>query len=957
VNSTADLARFQIERAVLAAMATSGEPSELTPRLEAESRFHVAATIPNADALLAVLGAAEANDPMRAEFHSRLKHWDFAGGEPWTEGTDHNTRERRLVIYRRLGLSDGFRSWCDTNLPMWEEPSQLFVIDEPDQRPWYEPNDPSATHFYWDAYSQYLRENNQWPDDNIEVLNERARRVIEHLADPRAVEPRQTKGLVVGFVQSGKTANFTGVLAKAADAGYRLFIILAGTLDLLRNQTQRRIDKELIGRELVEQEYVDDDEWTTFLSHGARPSQLGSFDWERLTGRTVDYQSLGQGIAALDFQPANPNLPYNHPENLRRAPARILIIKKQRDILEKVTEDLRRVAERIPLNQVPTVVIDDESDQASLNTRKPTNREHKDRTAINLRVVELLRKLPRAQYIGYTATPFANFFVDPLDVWDLFPRDFIIPLPRPDGYMGMTDFHDLGDDELEGYQSNERTYVRAVVGVDKADGNLPTALDAFVLSGAVKLWRSSRLGHKHRHHTMLIHSATQKRQHEKLAQLVEELWLDAGYEGGKAMARLRRLWETDFLPIMRVRATPEEVPQTFDELRTFIGECLTRINSGRSRILVVNSDNQEDNPDFERQAVWKILVGGAKLSRGYTIEGLTISYYRRRAQTADTLTQMGRWFGFRRGYSDLVRLFIGRQEPLGKGGGTIDLYAAFEGACRDELALREEFKKYASGPEGGSGLRPIDVPPLVASHMLRPTSANKMYDVEIQFQNFGEDYLERTLAPDDDIRMRANEDAMRALLKEANPELITLDGEHDGVDVGYESRVCVVDRDSMWAFLSTFRWQDDRPILARVVDYLNRPANDTRVYRWVLIAPQDTRSPAAPWMAGPIRFAARHRSRTEPGGRYGVYSESKHRYIAKAIAGVEPDTVLGPASSPYALSPGQAVMLFYPVRDESEAAAFTTMGFALQFPKSRMSVQIRFGVRSTALATPGQGIA
>jgi Z1 domain len=318
---------------------------------------------------------------------------------------------------------------------------------------------------------------------------------------------------------------------------------------------------------------------------------------------------------------------------------------------------------------------------------------------------------------------------------------------------------------------------------------------------------------------------------------------------------------------------------------------------------------------------------------------------------------MGRWFGFRRGYSDLVRLFIGRQEPLGKGGGTIDLYAAFEGACRDELALRDEFKKYASAREGGSGLRPIDVPPLVASHMLRPTSANKMYDVEIQFQNFGEDYLERTLAPDDDTRMRANEGAMRDLLRQATPKLMTLDGEHDGVDVGYEALVCIVDSHLMREFLSTYRWQDDRPILARVVDYLNRPPQDTRVYRWILIAPQDTKSPAQPWVAGPIRFAARHRSRTEPGGRYGVYSESKHRYIAKALAGVEPDTILGPTSAPLALSPGQAVMLFYPVRDEREPASFTTMGFALQFPKSRMPVQIRFGVRSAAVATPGQGIA
>ena len=175
------------------------------------------------------------------------------------------------------------------------------------------------------------------------------------------------------------------------------------------------------------------------------------------------------------------------------------------------------------------------------------------------------------------------------------------------------------------------------------------------------------------------------------------------------------------------------------------------------------------------------------MSRGYTIEGLTVSYYRRRAGAADTLVQMGRWFGFRRGYSDLVRLFIGRAEPLrrslkvskpkGKGTkgqeakpeGTTDLYLAFEGACKDEMALREEFQQYSLRKDGGRGITPAQIPPLVAAHVLPPTSKNKMYNAEIEFQNYAKKYIEPTRAPchephDERLRSQKNAKNMATLL-------------------------------------------------------------------------------------------------------------------------------------------------------------------------------------------------
>src|SRR5690606_30572560 len=142
----------------------------------------------------------------------------------------------------------------------------------------------------------------------------------------------------------------------------------------------------------------------------------------------------------------------------------------------------------------------------------------------------------------------------------------------------------------------------------------------------------------------------------------------------------------------------------------------SRMEESGGAVRILNNENKDQTPDFDRSQVWKILVGGTKLSRGYTVEGLTVSYYRRRAQTADTLMQMGRWFGFRLGYRDLVRLFIGTDEWIDKAGRKrIDLYEAFGAVCRDEEFFREELKRYASMED--PRMTPLQIPPLVPMHM------------------------------------------------------------------------------------------------------------------------------------------------------------------------------------------------------------------------------------------------
>ena len=174
-------------------------------------------------------------------------------------------------------------------------------------------------------------------------------------------------------------------------------------------------------------------------------------------------------------------------------------------------------------------------------------------------------------------------------------------------------------------------------------------------------------------------------------------------------------------------------PSSFDELKPYIAEAIAEMTSGGADpVLIVNSDKsvqaQQEALDFDKGRVWRILVGGAKLSRGFTVEGLTVSYFRRKAGQADTLMQAGRWFGFREGYRDLVRLYIRRDHK-------VDLYEAFEALLLDEEAFRDELGKYAGLDEDGKPLvEPRQIPPLVSQHLpwLKPTARNKMFNAVVK---------------------------------------------------------------------------------------------------------------------------------------------------------------------------------------------------------------------------------
>ena len=902
-------------------------------------------------------------------FRRALAGWDNEEAA-WASGVERNSRARRDLIYAKLALDPNWIHLCETKFPYHRVSPPVVIARE--HTAWYDDKVRAPRSFYWDAYVGQLRSQG-WAEESIRQLDNSTTSVVERLANPMSEAAYQSKGLVVGYVQSGKTANFTGVIAKAADAGYKLIIVLAGTLDVLRSQTQRRIDKDLIGQELLDDSYGNDADWGRFLKHGARPSQLGSFDFHRLTGPDSDYRRLNAGLEALQFEAAERTKPLYDKENIFRARTRIAIVKKNSNILKRLLEDLRRTksaGQGAQLDQIPALIIDDESDQASINVNKPTSDgDSEDRTATNRAIVHLLSLLPRAQYIGYTATPFANVFVDPNNEEDIFPKDFLVSLPRPAGYMGVSDFYDLdGSQDDDDSRPNERDYVRPVIGDDEEPDNLQAAIDAFVLSGAIKRFRAAvdpSLAASFRHHTMLVHSSEKVAEHQQLATQVQKIFGKAGYEGGRGVERLDRLFQEDFLRVHGARGAELPFPGSFDELAPFVGECLSAIGPGRGAVRIVNNLNKDQTPDFDRQAVWKILVGGTKLSRGYTVEGLTVSYYRRRAQSADTLMQMGRWFGFRRGYGDLVRLYIGTQEPLpGKGQKTINLYDAFGAVCRDEEAFRDELKRYAELTD--PRITPAQIPPLVPQHMLRPTASNKMYNAILTYTNFGGRLSESTIAPTEPDDMAHNNLLLDKVVGAAKARAVELAAVHlegkESRSKPHKLRAHVVELspEAVVELLSNYRWygsergapRGTNPMRLQMEFLGKRGSEDPQIDDWLLLGPCIEKPTAHRPLAGKD-FDVVYRSRRDNEKyRFNTYNDPIHRRFAEHIASLT--TLQHPNQELAALRrPKRGVLIYYPITETKSPGrpkSPFTVGFTLLFPSNSVEAPARFSVRRADLS-------
>ncbi|MFH9427355.1 Z1 domain-containing protein [Streptomyces sp. NPDC017615] len=876
------------------------------------------------------LATAGPNDKLRRALGLRLATFDHhAEDAPWTEDTAANTRERREIVLRMLDVEEATAEVLGSLFPVANLDEPIVIAEE--WMPWYTGDIKHTQDFYWQHYSESLQTSPHWDPKAIMALDNATDRVVERLADPTAAKAYQAKGLVVGYVQSGKTANFTGVIAKAIDAGYRLIIVLSGTTELLRTQTQRRLDMELVGQEnilrgikpdddaaLDATDYIGDDpDWGRFVKHGVRPSDGGGSDLYRLTKKSFDYKSLELGISALDFPKRERNLPFFHPVNLFAGDTRLAVVKKNSTVLKKLVADLNKITTR--LEEVPTLIIDDESDQASVNTSRPkplSAEEKKKRSAINHHIAELLKMLPRAQYVGYTATPFANVFIDPNDAKDIFPKDFLITLPPGPGYMGALDFHDLNLDipldERTKQNSAEQAHVRIVnKDEDDQDSDLQRALDTYILTGAIKLYRETLGYGPFRHHTMLYHVAMQKNAHREQRARINEMWDRSGYRSSSCFGRLRDLYEKDILPVTK-RPGGSASPSTFNELIPFIGDTVNRVGRTGHPVLIVNSDKIEgEELDFATtQHVWRVLVGGNKLARGFTVEGLTVSYYLRQSRQADTMMQMGRWFGYRAGYRDLVRLYT-----------TQALYDEFEEICQDEQFFRDELRQYAPlGVDGLPQITPSQIPPLVAQHhpKIKPTAANKMYNARVEQRRTPMKEPSGYPLVSDDVSLKHNTEAFLPLLCSAvdHSEMSDLDGH----PVRFLSTQ--IANADLVRILGQLRWAKEesfRPDL----NFL-RQASPDRIADWHVVLPQlkEEESEAIIAGVGPLSV---HRRRVI-NGKLQAKSQSAHRSLVQPIA--------------YRPGSTRGGMLLYPMvprgvdREKNLSASDVIMAFTLFLPQA-----------------------
>jgi hypothetical protein len=463
----------------------------------------------------------------------------------------------------------------------------------------------------WPAFRAHLlRSLDQDAVDKIDDASDKIVAMLDHPATPTF----RSRGLVIGHVQSGKTSNFTAVICKAADRGYRMFIVLSGVHNALRRQTQSRLIRDVVA--------------------------LNPPSWHQITKPEHDFVPPANAASLL----------------ASKDQALLLVVKKNAVVLRKLRDWLEQAREH--LENCPTLIIDDEADQATVATK-----------TINPLIRDVLGRLPRVCYVGYTATPFANLLIDPANQEDFYPRDFILSLPRGDDYQGpetlfgrsLLDGEDpadvpggldmirvVPDDEVASLRPERKADVPSFSPVLTA--SVRRAVMWFWLATAVRRVRSGEEDHS----SMLIHAHSDVKVHDSYRKPLEDfrgsVVAALSSADDAVIGEFRALWEDESA---RVSASEMgEQPVHFTDLVPLLESVV-----GGTKV-IMDHYRSPDRLDYEAGKVTVIAVGGNTLSRGLTLEGLVVSVFVRSSDVYDTLLQMGRWFGYRPGYKDLPRIYM-----------------------------------------------------------------------------------------------------------------------------------------------------------------------------------------------------------------------------------------------------------------------------------------------------------
>lgn len=581
-----------------------------------------------------IVSVLVANDERRTSESIRERIEQTRSIPIFDEITDEHCEQLARELEERIGISMGFGA----------------VVTSKDFRPWLE--DAKANGliepYYWDRYKRLLQDK-RLPGEVITSTDEVTDRILGRMGNPRDEMMWDRKGMVVGHVQSGKTANYTGLVCKAADAGYRLIVVIAGIHNNLRNQTQARIDEGFIGRDTGRLEKRDTRE---------RPKIIGVGRYEARNAPVSLTTTL------KDFNKSTATT--NTSQIGSYAVPVVLVIKKNYHTLDNLIDWLKEHSAREGSEMVdqPMLLIDDEADNASINIQYGRD----EISTINRQIRDLLGMFQRSCYVGYTATPFANIFIDPdtdedVEKEDLFPRHFITGLDAPSNYFGarkvfidgMPDDED-GRPEYLRFIDDNGDLLPVKHKIDHPIFELPDsmvgALKTFLIARAIRNIR----GQKNQHASMLVNASRftgiqntlRLRIHEKLKIFENALRVHGSrpdaVEVSPEISDLHESWKSEYSAI----AAWSEV------LKNLLGIAAS------AKVVAVNSSSP-GSLDYENSGdtgLTVIAVGGFSLSRGLTLEGLTVSYFLRNSLMYDTLMQMGRWFGYRMNYEDLCRVWM-----------------------------------------------------------------------------------------------------------------------------------------------------------------------------------------------------------------------------------------------------------------------------------------------------------
>jgi hypothetical protein len=687
------------------------------------------------------------------------------------------TMVQSLFATRNVPSEDQIRAYIEALRPMspaltnelFEEAFQVIssrrsvrmdlgvLLEAEGHRPWLQ--DREIEWGLWQAYKQMLA-NEGRSSGVLETLDLTLDRILDHMGDPTVENAWARRGLVIGDVQSGKTGTYIGLIDKAIDVGYKVIILLTGNTEPLRRQTQKRVDEGVTGRDSSRSK--TETEGSNVVGVGNYPELFDTKIIDSMTSLKSDFtrQSL-----------------YNFATVPSSNKVVIFVTKKNKLILESIHTWFKSAVQGDAKIHLPLLLIDDEADYASVNTNKPED----DPTAINRAIKNLLERFSRNCYVGFTATPFANVFIDDDDEIDLFPRDFIYGLKAPTSYIGPRELFGDGDEtalvrEIDDAQPYFPIGHDKTLSIEGIPDSLYEAIRTYFITNAIRDLR----GQVGRPTTMLINVSRLNAIQTVVAELVQGVVSE--YKNALDLHSAAFAKGVPHPSLEELKLTFQE---EFSDSEFEWADVLSALPQANAIVaaLVENSkiDKKRERPDRY------IAIGGDLLSRGLTLDGLSTSYFYRVTGAADTLMQMGRWFGYREGYADICRVWI-----------TPDMVGAYSRYADSLEGLRTELEEMHD-----QGLTPRHYGISVQLHpdALLITAKNKMRHVKIgpKFISPRGTEQETPTLPNSDNRLKANVAAVRGLLSDLTEKYGPASSSRQGRPLWSE-----VDKDYVASFLSEF---------------------------------------------------------------------------------------------------------------------------------------------------------